>query len=650
MQLIYWLFSGLKTIYLIMNKFFSSTLALAAALLITVSTFAQAPQKFNYQAIARSSNGSELIGQAVGIKISILDGSQTGTPVYVETHTKTTNNYGLFTLEVGGGTVVSGNFASIAWGSGSKFIKTEIDPTGGTNYTAAGTTQLISVPYALYAANGGGSQGPTGPTGSVGPTGANGPTGPTGAGVAGPTGPTGPGGGATGPTGPTGTAGVAGPTGPTGAAGATGATGATGVGITGPTGPTGTAGVAGPTGPAGPTGTGGGTLDNAYDFGGSGAGRSITADAGSVSITGPTGNTGTTGIALLVTQNGSNTAAIGAQIVGTGNAINAANTNAANAFATIQGTTNSTTANNSAIFGQTTAAARGIVGEVTSTSTADNAVRGNNQRTSGGIGVEGVGFNGVAGQTSFNQGYGVFGNNTGIPGGTNANSIGVAGLGGIGVNGQTTNAQLAGVYGQNFNTGTTFNNIAVWGQSNTGVGVFGQNNSNNFFGVFAQGNLGASGTKTFMIDHPLDPENKFLKHFSIESNEVINMYRGTVTLDANGEAVVTMPNYFQSININFSYQLTAVGTPAPGIFVKEEIGNSQTFKIAGGSAGQKICWVVYAERNDRYLQQYPENKLVEVEKRQGLKGTYIQPELYGQPASKSWNKGMGQPTLLKEQR
>jgi hypothetical protein len=224
-----------------------------------ITLYAQAPQKFNYQAIARDNAGSEIAGQAVGIRISILDGGPSGTLVYQETQTKTTNNYGLFTLSIGSGTVVSGTFASIAWGSGDKYIKTEIDPTGGTNYTVAGNSQLLSVPYALYANQAAsGSQGPAGPAG---PTGANGaagaqgpagPAGPTGAGVTGPQGPTGPGGGATGPTGPTGAAGTNGTNGvagPTGANGATGAAGATGV-----AGPTGAAGSTGATGVAGATG------------------------------------------------------------------------------------------------------------------------------------------------------------------------------------------------------------------------------------------------------------------------------------------------------------------------------------------------------------------------------------------------------------
>ncbi len=244
-----------------MNKLFSKSVAvLAMALALCTGAYAQAPQKFNYQAIARNSTGVELTGQAIGIRISILDGGPNGTLVYQETQTKTTNAYGLFNLEVGGGTVVSGDFSTIAWGSGSKYVKTEIDPTGGTNYTVAGTSQLISVPYALFAGNGG-TQGPTGPVGAIGNTGPAGATGATGVGTqgpAGPQGPTGPGGGATGPQGPAGPTGPTG-TGLTGPAGPTGPTGVGAQGPVGPAGPQGAQGLQGIQGPTGPTGTGGGT-------------------------------------------------------------------------------------------------------------------------------------------------------------------------------------------------------------------------------------------------------------------------------------------------------------------------------------------------------------------------------------------------------
>ncbi len=112
--------------------------------------FAQAPQKFTYQAVVRNESNTLVRGN-VGVRITILQGGANGTMVYQETHTAVTNANGLMTLQVGGGTVLSGDFAAIDWAAGPYFLKTETDPTGGTNYTIEGTQQLLSVPYALYA-------------------------------------------------------------------------------------------------------------------------------------------------------------------------------------------------------------------------------------------------------------------------------------------------------------------------------------------------------------------------------------------------------------------------------------------------------------------------------------------------------------------
>jgi hypothetical protein len=212
-------------------------------LLIGTSIFAQAPQKMSYQAVIRNTSGALVTSTSVGMKISILQGSATGTVAYSETQTASTNANGLVSLEIGSGTIVTGTFAGINWANGPYFIKTETDPTGGTAYTISGTNELMSVPYALFSANG--PQGPVGPQGSPGLTGPAGPTGPTGA--AGPQGTPG----LTGPAGVTGPIGLTGPAGPTGAAGPQGTPGLTGpAGVTGPIGLTGPAGAQGPVGPA----------------------------------------------------------------------------------------------------------------------------------------------------------------------------------------------------------------------------------------------------------------------------------------------------------------------------------------------------------------------------------------------------------------
>ncbi len=129
--------------------------SILAGLLLTVSVFAQAPQKMSYQAVIRNSSNALITSAPVGMKISILQGSSTGTAVYVETQTTSTNANGLASLEIGTGTAVTGTFAAINWAAGPYFIKTETDPTGGTAYTIAGTNELMSVPYALFSANAG---------------------------------------------------------------------------------------------------------------------------------------------------------------------------------------------------------------------------------------------------------------------------------------------------------------------------------------------------------------------------------------------------------------------------------------------------------------------------------------------------------------
>ncbi|MCP4552586.1 MAG: hypothetical protein GY834_11215, partial [Bacteroidetes bacterium] len=123
---------------------------LLVALLLTATLWAQSPEKINYQAVIRDANSTLLTNQAVGMQISILQGSASGTAVYVETQSPTTNANGLVTVEIGNGTS-SDDFSAIDWSVDSYFIKTETDPTGGSDYTITGTSQLLSIPYALYA-------------------------------------------------------------------------------------------------------------------------------------------------------------------------------------------------------------------------------------------------------------------------------------------------------------------------------------------------------------------------------------------------------------------------------------------------------------------------------------------------------------------
>lgn len=228
-----------------MQKLITISLVL---LLAIAQAFAQAPNGINYQSVVRDANGDILANQSVSLQLSILQGSSTGTLVYQETHSLTTNQYGLVNLEIGSGQVITGtNLAAVDWANGPMFLSIGLDVSGGANYTAMGTTQLLSVPYALYAEtvantddadadpaneiqnltisndtitlSGGGFVVLPASSGSAGPTGATGATG-----VAGATG-------ATGSAGPTGLTGSTGATGVGGATGSTGATGAAGTSV-----------------------------------------------------------------------------------------------------------------------------------------------------------------------------------------------------------------------------------------------------------------------------------------------------------------------------------------------------------------------------------------------------------------------------------
>lgn len=198
-----------------------------------------------------------------------------------------------------------------------------------------------------------------------------------------------------------------------------------------------------------------------------------------------------------------------------------------------------------------------------------------------------------------------------------------------------------GVYGDSLGTGV---HGAAFGPSPS-FGVLGWVPSQIGWGVYAHGRLGASGTKSFRIDHPEEPTEKYLLHYSSESPEVINFYRGMVTLDEAGEASVELPAYFAYINTSPSYQLTAIGAPMPNLHVARTIDDRLlrmgaeaepgspapicTFRIVGGVPGGEVSWRVEAVRNDRWVRRG--GAPVEVLKEGAARGTYDHPELYGFP-------------------
>lgn len=285
-----------------MNRFYALLILLISSLCMQ----AQAPRKFNYQAVARDASGSILANRNVNCRFTIRDISVTGPIVYQESQGALTNQFGLFTALVGNGPATLGNFSTINWGANPKYLQVEYDPDGGTNFLIVGSTQLVSVPYALYAETagngGGGATGVTGATGANGLNGNTGNTGPTGsAGVAGATGPTGLNGlnglnGSTGATGPTGDNGVTGVTGATGLNGLNGNTGATGAsGATGPAGPgAGATGATGPTGADGLNGING--VTGATGASGADGQNGLNGMDGATGVTGATGLNGTNGL------------------------------------------------------------------------------------------------------------------------------------------------------------------------------------------------------------------------------------------------------------------------------------------------------------------------------------------------------------------
>jgi hypothetical protein len=152
----------------------------------------------------------------------------------------------------------------------------------------------------------------------------------------------------------------------------------------------------------------------------------------------------------------------------------------------------------------------------------------------------------------------------------------------------------------------------------------------------------------FKIDHPQDPKNKLLMHSFVESPDMMNIYDGIVALGAGGEAVVKLPGYFQTLNSDYRYALTALGEPAPGLFVKEEIRNNQ-FMIAGGRPGQRVSWLVTGIRQDAFAKAH--RIVAEAEKGKGnrhKKGKYLHPKAFGKDAEKDSEAGERMKALKKQ--
>jgi hypothetical protein len=255
------------------------------------------------------------------------------------------------------------------------------------------------------------------------------------------------------------------------------------------------------------------------------------------------------------------------------------------------------------------------------------------QSSGAGNGVAGVGTNGVYGRSS-GGGVGVFGEavNSYAVFGKNTGSIG------IGVYGENNQPDNSSDYGRPIGVkASSYWGYAIFAESVRGYAGILNGNVNIFGDTDLVGNAHVAGTlsKTagsFKIDHPLDPENKYLYHSFVESPDMKNIYDGVAVLDANGEAAVTLPEWFQALNKDFRYQLTAVGAPGPNLYVAAEITRNQ-FKIAGGTPEMKVSWQVTGIRKDPYAEKH--RIPVEEMKADKERGFYLHPDAYGQSPEKS---------------
>ncbi|WP_426513763.1 hypothetical protein ACPPVO_26035 [Dactylosporangium sp. McL0621] len=263
----------------------------------------------------------------------------------------------------------------------------------------------------------------------------------------------------------------------------------------------------------------------------------------------------------------------------------------------------------------------------------DPGVLGTSSRSDGVLGRGAL--NGVAGYTSNSGASGVYGDNAG--GGRGG--PGVAGHSNNGNGVQGVSAGGYGVYGESGSVhgvvGKSNGNYGVWGNGAAG-GVFAGTNigilaSGPIAGSF-RGDVKVSGTLTkgalaFRIDHPLDPDNKYLNHSGVESTDMKNIYDGLVELDERGEATVLLPEWCEALNTDFRYQLTCIGRHAP-VYIAAKMRDNR-FRIGGGEPGLEVSWQLTGVRQDPFAR--ANRIVVEEEKPAGDRGRFVHPEVHGRP-------------------
>jgi len=227
--------------------------------------------------------------------------------------------------------------------------------------------------------------------------------------------------------------------------------------------------------------------------------------------------------------------------------------------------------------------------------------------------------------------------NSGVWGSNSNGGYGVTGsvnFAGVAVYGSNTGSSGTGVYGTS--SGQFGFGVVGICDASSGTGVYGEaSGSFGYAGYFAGVLTKSSGS--FLIDHPLDPANKYLEHSFVESPDMKNIYDGVAVAGASGEIAVQLPPYFDALNESFRYQLTAIGQAAPNLYVKQELVAGK-FVIAGANAGQKVSWQVTGIRKDPWAKAHP--IVTERDKPASELGLYKHPEVYNLPETKgiSWNR------------
>lgn len=712
-----------------------SSLALAA--------IAQPPQKMSYQAVLRDKDGILLTNQIVGMKTTILQGTPIQLVVYQEDYAFTaTNDNGLLTVEIGSGRALVGtSFSSIPWSSGPFFLKTEIDPAGGTNYTIVGQSQILSVPYALYAEKSG-TVTETDPV--FGASAAKGITWtnfgnwntayswgdhmglyrsssyvPDWSEIT---------------TKPTTVAGYAitdamSTSHPANlitqaeitkwntphSGDATGSTTLTVTGLRGrnisETAPItgqvlswdgaswspGNDGFILPFSGQTTSGTSaidirhnavsgttiGGNFWNASTNGTAvrGISTALSGDTrgGSFQVQSSSGkavsgfasaSTGTTYGGRFENWSSSGTAVYGTAIATSGTTYGGQFHTASTEGTGVYGNATAESGNTcGGIFSSSSSNGIGVYGEVTKSSGNTYGVNGVSWSTDGkgvlGLAGNATGLNyGVYGLSQSESGHGV----AGVASASTGRNYGVFGLSnstqGTGVYAETTaeTGYTYSIYGRNESAdgyavfglahSSTGMNFGVYGMTNSSTGrgvvgsavasnglnygIYGHTNSSEGFAGYFQGRVHIAGTLSksggsFKIDHPLDPANKWLSHSFVESPDMMNIYNGIVTLNGQGETIVQLPDWFEALNRDFRYQLTAIGAPAPDLYISQEVMDKR-FMISGGKPGLKVSWQITGIRKDAFAEK---NRIqVEEDKNPDERGKYMHPELFGKPESK----------------